>query len=288
MTILITGATGTVSTTLLQLLASRPHTGLRALVRDRRRAPVVPGVEVVLGDLDHPASLTEAFSGVSVLWLLTAAGPLAPHQSSNAVWAARHASVTHVVRLSAIGAAHDAPTRNGRLHALSDAELAASGIPYTVLKPSAFMQNLFGPFNNGTLYHNWAQGRVGFIDARDIAEFAAQIIADPRPHASRNYTITGPERLSMTEAATRLSQGVGTPIGAQEVPDHAVVDGMRRAGLPDWVADVVGREYGAAYAAGWGDLVTDDFRRVVGRNPRTLADFGRDHASAFGGVPIAA
>src|SRR2546421_4591759 len=114
MTTLITGANGTVSGHLLNLLAAQPGTGLRALVRAAPKVPAPPGVQVVLGDLDNPASLAEAFSGVRTVWLLTAAGPLAPHQSSNALWAARQAGVAHIVRLSAIGAAHDAPTRNCR------------------------------------------------------------------------------------------------------------------------------------------------------------------------------
>lgn len=81
------------------------------------------------GDLEQPSSLTDAFAGVDTLWLLTATGPQAPHASSNAVWAARQAGIGHIVRLSAMGAAHDAPTRNVRMHALSDVELQASGSP---------------------------------------------------------------------------------------------------------------------------------------------------------------
>jgi uncharacterized protein YbjT (DUF2867 family) len=281
MTILITGANGTVSNALLELLASSPGSRLRAMVRDERTAPAVPGVEVAVGDLDQPASLAAAFSGIHTVWLLTAAGPQAPHQSSNAVWAARTAGVAHIVRLSAIGAAHDAPTRNGRLHAMSDAELTASGIPYTIAKPSAFMQNLLGAVNGGTVYHNWGQGRVGFIDARDIAAFAAQVLTDSAAHAGRTYTITGPESLSMDDAAARLSEGIGRPITAQEVPADVIVAGMRHAGVPEWVAEVAGREYAAAYATGWGDFTTTDFTTIMGRPPRTLAEFARDHAPAM-------
>jgi uncharacterized protein YbjT (DUF2867 family) len=149
-------------------------------------------VDVVVADLDQPTSLPEAFAGVDTMWLLTAAGPQAPHASSNAVWAARQAGVRHIVRMSAIGAAHDAPTRNGRLHAVSDAELQASGIPYTIIKPAAFMQILLGSVAGGTLYHNWGEGRVGFIDAADIAAFAAQVLTEPDRHAGQTYTITGP------------------------------------------------------------------------------------------------
>ena len=279
MTILITGANGTISTALLALLASSSDDKLRALARDPAKAPGLPGVEVAIGDLERPGTLTGPFTGVDTLWLLTAAGPRAPHASSNAVWAARNAHVRHIVRLSAIGAAHDAPNRNGRLHALSDAELAASGIPWTIIRPSAFMQNLLGSVAGGTLYHNWGQGRAGLIDARDIAQFAAHLLTRPAEHAGKTYNLTGPASLSMTDVAAALTHALGTPITAQQIPDDAAVAAMTASGMPEWVAEVVGREYGAAYASGWGDYTTTDFTAVTGRPARTIADFARDHAA---------
>jgi uncharacterized protein YbjT (DUF2867 family) len=281
MTTLITGANGTVSSTLLRLLADSPDTRLRVLVRDPGKAPELPGVEVAVGDLDQPTTLGKAFAGVQTVWLLTAAGPMAPHQSSNAVWAARQAGARHVVRLSAIGAAHDAPNRNGRLHALSDTELHASGLPYTIIRPSAFMQILLGSVAGGTLYHNWGDGRVGLIDARDIAEFAARVLTRPADHAGRTYTITGPASVSMSEAAVQLAAALGRPISAQQVPADAIAGGMTRAGLPQWVADVAAHEYAPAYASGWGDYTTRDFTDVVGHAPRSVSQFASDHAPYF-------
>ncbi len=273
MTILVTGATGTVSGALLGALAAHPSLKVRALVRDPAKAPA--GVEVAVGDLEQPHTLTDAFAGVETLWLLTAMGPTAPHASSNALWAARQAGVRHVVRLSAIGAAHDAPTRNGRLHALSDAELRASGPAWTVIRPAFFLQNLLGSINGGVLYGATGQGRLSPIDVRDIAAFGAAVLADPSRHAGRSYTITGPESLSMREAAARIGAAY------QDVPAADVVSGMRSAGMPDWVADVTG-EYLAAYAAGWGDFVTPDFAAVMGRPARDFAAFARDHGLIVG------
>src|SRR6187549_1178587 len=119
-TVLITGATGQVSGALLRALAGAENLKLRALVRDPSKGAALQqqGVELSVGDLDEPESLPAAFAGVSDLWLLNAVSPRQPENSMNAVWAARRAGVERVVRMSAIGAAHDAPTRNGRLHAL--------------------------------------------------------------------------------------------------------------------------------------------------------------------------
>ncbi|MPZ79269.1 MAG: NAD(P)H-binding protein [Actinophytocola sp.] len=264
MTILITGANGNVSSTLLRSLDSQD---VRALVRDPAKAP--EGVPVAIGDLDDPASLTSAFEGVDVLWLLTAMGPQAPHQSMNAVWAAKQARVEHVVRMSAIGAAYDAPTRNGRLHALSDAELAGSGIDWTIIKPASFMQNMIGAVNDGVLYGANGDARVGLIDVGDIAEFAAHVLADPAPHAGRTYTLTGPASISLHDAAAEVG-ATYHPL----TPEQAY-EAMVQGGLDEWLASM-GAEYAAAFSAGWGDLTTTDFADVIGRQPRTFAEFACD------------
>lgn len=195
--ILITGATGAVSSALLAALEGSDHQ-IRALVRDETNAAQLQarGVEVVVGDLDDPDSLPPAFSGVSDLWLLVPNGPRATENSMNAVWAARNAGVERVVRLSAVGAAPDAPTRSGRLHALADHNLQHSGLRWTILRPHWFMQNLLneaaGIAALGTFSLNAGDGRLGMIDVRDIAAFAGRVLTDPSPrHAGRIYPPTG-------------------------------------------------------------------------------------------------
>jgi uncharacterized protein YbjT (DUF2867 family) len=264
MTTLITGASGSVSSAVLRHLDSQD---VRALVRDPAKAP--EGVPVAVGDLDNPASLSTAFAGVDVLWLLTVMGPQAPHQSMNAVWAARKAGVRHIVRMSAIGAAYDAPTRNGRLHALSDAEFTNSGLHWTIIRPASFMQNLIGSVVDGTLYGATGEGRMAMIDVRDIAEFAAHVISDPAPHAGRAYTLSGPASISLRDAAAQVGATY------QPITPAQAYEAMRQAGFDESVASM-GAEYATAYADGWGDFTTTDFPDVMGRKPRTFAEFARD------------
>jgi uncharacterized protein YbjT (DUF2867 family) len=284
MTILITGTNGNVSSAVLRTLATDPELKVRALVRDATKAPRLPGVEVVVGDLDQPASLVDAFAGVDTLWLLNAMGPEAPHASSNAVWAARQAGVGHLVRLSAIGAGHDAPTRNGRLHALSDLEAQASGIPTTIIRPAFFMQNMIGSVHGDVLYHAFGAGKLSMIDVRDIGDFAARVLTEPAAHAGQVYTITGPASISMLDVAADLTRLHGRPIGLGEITPQDLTDAIVAAGMSRWVADVSGLEYGVAYAQGWGDYTTPDFTRVTGKPGRSFADFARDHVNLLGGA----
>lgn len=281
-TVLVTGATGTVSSALIEQLKTSPTVRLRALVRSEANAMKlrVAGVEAVLGDLDDPDSLPPAFEGAEELWQLTPPGPRAPENAMNALWAARRAGVKRVVRMSAIGAAHDAPTRNGRLHALSDAELQASGLRWTILRPHFFMQNLLGfapsVASDGAIYMSLGQGRLGFVDTRDIAEVAARIFLESgERHDGKIYTPTGPESLSLADAAERLSTFLGRPVRYVAVPDEAARAAMLQMGFSPWLAGMT-VEYGRAYAAGWGDFTTSHVSDVLGRAPRSLLDFARD------------
>src|SRR5437879_12680136 len=136
--VLVTGATGTVSTALLGALKDKPGLRLRALVRDpagaKAQALQKDGVEVVAGDLEEHDTLAEAFAGVDILWLLTPASALEPSTRSHAVQPAKRATVKHIVRHSAIKAGHDAPHRNGRLHALAEEPVKATRIPSTTVR----------------------------------------------------------------------------------------------------------------------------------------------------------
>lgn len=288
-TILITGATGTVSTSLIAILAQWPHVRLRALARDRTKAAKLQarGIETVCGDLDNAGTLACAFDGVDTLWLLTAPGPRASENSMNALWAARQAGVRWVVRLSAIGAAPDAPTRNGRLHAQSDHEVMVSGLQWTILRPHFYMQNLLAlaPAITGqdVLPYALGQGKLGLIDARDIADFAARIFATPQTHAGRTYTLTGPAALSGDDIARSIGGQIGRTIRYVPIPFQAAREAMLGAGASTWIVDMV-LEYSQAYASGWGDFVTRDFPQLMQRPARSVADFAHDHATHFIGT----
>ncbi|GIF72613.1 SDR family oxidoreductase [Asanoa siamensis] len=277
MTILVTAANGMVSREVLRALTAAGTTDVRALVRDPATVAHVPGVEYVAADLDQPDTLIPAFRGVDKLWLLTPMGAQAPAQSSDLLWAARKAGVQHVVRMSAIGAAHDAPTRNGRLHALSDAELENSGIPWTILRPTNFMQNLIGSVAGEEMFGIYGEGKVGAVDVRDIAAVAAEILRAPERHAGKIYTLTGPTSFSLHEAAEEAGRALGRLVKYAPADPEGVRTFLLQLGLPDWYAAML-RDYRAAYGAGWADFTNDHVEQVIGRSPRSLAEFIRDHS----------
>jgi uncharacterized protein YbjT (DUF2867 family) len=280
-TVLITGATGNVSTSLLNALRGS-QLKLRALVRNPSKAAHLQasGVAVFAGDLDDSSSLARAFEGVDDLWLLSPPSPRAPENSMNALWAARQAGVKRVVRMSAIGAAHDAPTRNGRLHALSDHELQHSDMQWTILRPHFFMQNLLGfapaIAADGRFYLDFGSARLGLVDVRDIGELAARVLMDePQRHHKKIYTVTGPESITMNQAAESIAEVLGKPVQYVPVPHEVVRENLLKMGIPEWTAGLT-IEYGAAYSAGWGDFTTSHFEEVTGKPARSFATFARE------------
>jgi uncharacterized protein YbjT (DUF2867 family) len=284
-TILITGATGTVSSNIIAKLKESGHR-LRALVRNPEKAATLSqqGIEVHGGDLEKPWTLGPVFAGADTVWILTPPGPRAPEQSSNALYAAKKGGAQHVVRMSAIGAAHAAPTINSRLHALSDAELAASGLPFTIVKPHFFAQNLMMAAKSiaeqGILYFALADGKMGIIDARDISDFATHVLTTPG-HEGKTYTLTGPASLSMHDIAATIGAVVGKEVKYVAVPVDAAKRSMSQMGMDDWMVNALG-DYLTAYSANWGDLVTDDFQRITGKPPRSFKQFAMDFAGVFG------
>lgn len=285
-TILFTGANGKVSSTAIATLRDKGHQ-LVALVRDEAKGAELArqGVELRTGDLEKLRTVERAFAGVDVAFLLTAPGPTAPIQASNALWGARQGGVKHVVRMSAIGAAHTAPTLNSRLHALSDSELIASGIPYTILKPHFFMQNLLMAAqtvaDQGMIFFALGEAKLPMIDVRDVAASVAAVVANPAPHAGKTYTLTGPAAVSMHQFAAAAGEALGKAVKYQPVPVATLVETVATYGAGDY-DQVALRDYLTAYSQGWQDSPTTSVKELTGHEPRGIAAFARDFAGAFG------
>jgi uncharacterized protein YbjT (DUF2867 family) len=285
-TIVLTGASGNVSTAIIRELQGKGHRVI-GVVRDKAKASHLEALDVELrvGDLDRVRTIEMGiFEGADVAWILTPPGPLAPIQSSNALWAARQAGVKHIVRMSAVGAAHDAPTINSRMHALSDSELALSGIPYTIVKPHFFMQNLMmgaqTVAEQGALYMALGNAKLPMIDSRDIGAAVAPILTNPAPHAGKVYTLTGPHAISLEQVAAALGEALAKPVKYVPVPVAAVVETIAKLGMDDFAQTAL-RDYFIAYSHGWQSEATPWVKQLSGKDPRGIGEFARDYASAF-------
>lgn len=285
--ILVTGATGNVGSMLVPALV-KSGVEVRALVRDESKAQPLrdSGVEVVIGDLDKPETLSKAVEGVDKIFLLTSGGETAGQHGSNVVTAAAATGRPHVVKLTGYGSEKSRIIRND---IAVESELIASGLPYTFVKPTFFMQNVMMAAqtvaSDGMIYMPFGDGKVGMIDVRDIAE-AAHTVLTTEGHYGKGYILTGPESISFHDVASSLSRSLGKEISYVDVPPEAGKEAFIGMGLPEWSADGY-LELFAEFANNWGDRTTGAVEELTGHPARSIDQFAVDFAAVFGGSTVA-
>ncbi|MGW7264684.1 NAD(P)H-binding protein [Streptomyces sp. NPDC054842] len=282
--ILVTGATGTIGSHVVRLLAERGEK-VRALTRDPSRATAPPGVEVVRGDYREPASVAAALAGATALFAVGVLGPGDAEQDAALVALARTAGVRRVVKLSAIGTGDPVLGPVGTWHLGGEQAVENSGLEWAVLRPSAFASNTLSwaePIRSGTPVPDLTgPGTQGVVDPRDVSEVAVEALLDPR-HTGRVHTLTGPELLTTAAQAAILAGVLGRPVDTEDVPAKTARERFLASGMPrTYVEGVLA---GAAYVRqGRNAVVTDGVRQVLGREPRTYERWARDHLAAFAG-----
>jgi uncharacterized protein YbjT (DUF2867 family) len=280
--ILVTGATGNVGGELARELDAR-GAEFRILVRDPARAASLPARAArVTGDLDDPGSLAPAFDGVDELFLLTPGIGL--DHTRHAVAAAREAAVRHVVHLSAYTVLGDPMPAMGRWHHEREELIRASGLPATFLRPGGFMTNALewaaGIRAAGYVLDPTGPGRQAPIDPADIAAVAALALTEDG-HQDRAYTLTGEEAFTVAEMVAILSAATGLDIAVRAAATPAEAVGSRYSGaIAPALADALVEGLTLMRADTTG-LRTDTVRKLLGRGPRTFADWCARHAGAF-------
>jgi uncharacterized protein YbjT (DUF2867 family) len=280
--ILLTTA-GKVGSETARLLRER-DVPVRVLVRDpakaTARALAEAGAEIATGDLGVPASIDEAMSGVSGVVLVS---PAVPAQELNVIGSAARAGAGHVIKATSKASA-DSPIARRRWQTQIEAGLAASGLPHTLLRSNAYMQNVLAlaPAIVATsgFGSTAGNGRTGMVDARDVAAVAAQIAATPAPHAGKTYWLTGPELISNDDVAAMLSALLGRTITYREISFAENREAMIRAGVPAPIAEMNAQAFSLT-ADGDAAWVTDDVPAILGRPALSFEHFAADHAAAL-------
>ena len=278
--ILVTTA-GKVGSETVRLLRER-DVPVRVLVRDPAKAAALAeaGAEIAKGDLDVPAAIDDAMTGVSAVVLVS---PAVPAQELNVVASAARAGTGHVVKATSKASA-DSPIARRRWQAEIEAGLAASGIPHTLLRSNAYMQNVLAlaPAIAKTSSFGSAagKGRSGLVDARDVAAVAAEVAASPAAHAGQTYWLTGPGLISNYDVAAVLSKLLGRTITYRELTVEENTETMIRAGVPEQIAQMNAQAFSLA-AGGDAEWLTEDVRSLLGRPARSFQHFANDYAAAF-------
>ncbi|MFB8172329.1 SDR family oxidoreductase [Kitasatospora purpeofusca] len=277
--IVVTGATGNIGRPLTRALADA---GERVTAVSRRPGPVPDGVRRLTADLAEPATLDGVLTEARALFLLLSGDLHGPGGApAELVRRAASAGVRRIVLLSTQGVVTRpfGPTRIA-MRALEDL-VRASVQEWAIVRPGGFASN--------TLW--WAESiRTGrlvaapfgdvatpVVDPADIAEVAAACLLEDR-HLGGAYELTGPEVISPRGQTAALSAALGVPLRFHELTREEAGAAMARS-MPEELADDTLDILGAPSAA---ELrIAPGVREVLGRDPRSFADWAARHVDAF-------
>jgi uncharacterized protein YbjT (DUF2867 family) len=286
-TVLVTGPTGKVGRRLIPLLSRR---GFTARTASRSPLPTRAGIEPTRFDWTDQSTYEAARTGVDAMFLV--AGPVPQPQHADGIRAlldgAAGTGVERVVLLSTFGVGQ-APLENP----LRRIELAveSSGVPWTILRPVAFMQN----FSEGLRWREslaagirerdeiadpGGDGVISYVSTEDIAAVAAAALTGGG-HDGRAYTPVGPEPLTLTQVAEHISWAAGRRIRYVETDRTPIRDALLAAGAPPETAEHNSQLYVHAHSSGALGVLNDDVLDVTGRPPVSFAEFAAGAAAAW-------
>jgi NAD(P)H dehydrogenase (quinone) len=269
--IAITGATGAVGGRVARDLASDFRNDLRLVVRDPSRAADFDTDLRVCDYADHTAAV-EALAAADTLFMVSAAEAVdRRNQHRTFIRAAADAGVGHIVYTSFAGAAPDATFTLGRDHWDAEQAIRESGMAFTFLRDNFYADVLpYFADQQGVIRGPAGDGRVAAVARADVADVAAVVLRSPAEHAGAAYVLTGPEALTLAEAAARAGAVLGKELRFEDETVEEAYAARRAAyGAEDWQLDAWVSTY-TAIKDGSCAAVSNDVERVTGHPARTL------------------
>lgn len=287
---LLTGATGLSGSAIVREFV-RQGVPVRALYRDEAKAQALaglPGVEPVAGDMLRPETLEPALAGVRRVLMISSARERMVETQCTFIDAAKRAGIEHIVKFSGreSGDGFD-PTafRGTRMHEEIERHLEGSGVAWTHLRPSQFMQVYLPRALTGvdpadrSLTLPIGDSQLAPIDVEDIARISVAVMRSDNI-AGRRFDMTGPEALTMTEVVARISAATGESFRYLDVTPEAKHASLLDAGYPRPVADLLDELFRERTKRAESTVVLDT-HKTFGVTPTTFADFARRHAAQF-------
>jgi NAD(P)H dehydrogenase (quinone) len=202
----------------------------------------------------------------------------------NVIDAAKESGVSHIVRSGGSLADKDSPLKIEELLGTTDEYLKESGVEYTITAPSFFMQNFVNFFaddyKSGTLYQPAGEGKIGWVDVRDIAAVNVEVLLNPKHYTSQSLTITGAENLTYAQTVQQMNQYLGKESTYVAVPDEAAIEAMKDMELPDFVIDLM-ISLNQSIRQGHAEKVTGTVEEILGRKPINFEKFVEDNKNVW-------
>ncbi len=276
--IVVTGATGHVGALVAEELFELDEP-MRLLVRDPSRAPELPGAEVVVADYGRPDLLAAALhEGDRVFMTSVHEGPerrVPLHRSF--VDAAARSGVAQIVYLSFANASRDATFIHARSHGETEEILADSGVPWTAIRNTMYADHIPGWFDqDGAAREPLGEARMSFSYRPELAKAITVTLTRPG-HGEQVYDITTPDAVSLYDLAHIAAEVTGDAYRYEPATDEEWEERWRAQGRTGWELEAGHSSY-EAIRNGELDVVTDDYRRLTGLEPLTIAEIVDRHA----------
>ncbi|MEV6769010.1 NAD(P)H-binding protein [Nocardia sp. NPDC051030] len=276
MTIVVTGATGTVGGLVVRELVEAGHK-VRAVTRNPGAAVLPESVEVVGADLEEPESLAGAFAGAEKLFLLS--------HPDTAVAVARLAEQSGIGRIVTLTSRLAELEEPGALHhQVVEQAVEAVGVEWTHVRPGLFAANLLGwagAISQGeTVREPYADSAQTPIHEADVAAVAVAALVR-EGHAGKRYPLSGPQVLTKPEQLAAIGAGIGRDLAFEEISPKDW-RAAQADSLPEFVQDFL-LDIWAGTAAN-PERVVSTVAEVTGRPARSLSEWAADHAADFGGA----
>ncbi|QGV80577.1 NAD(P)H-binding protein [Streptomyces ficellus] len=277
----VTGATGNVGRSLVRILAAAGEP-VRATSRNISAAGVPDGVRYARADLVDAESLRPVLEGAGTLFLQNG-GPSMHRLAPRALLGvAKAAGVGRVVLLSSQGVVtRPASASHGHTARAIEDAVRESGLEWTVLRPGGFASNAYAWAESvraqRLIAAPFADTGLPVVDPDDIAEVAAAAMTEDGHH-TRAYELTGPAPSTPRERAAAVAEALGEPVRfVEQTRDEAREQMLRFLPAPvvETTLDILGEPTAAE------QRVSPDTERILGRAPRTFADWAARHIAAF-------
>jgi uncharacterized protein YbjT (DUF2867 family) len=280
--ILITGAAGKTGRAVLRTLIAKGET-VRALVHRSEQMPPLKALgaqEVLAGDMRDQATMDRAAYGVRAVYhICPNVSPDEVAIGQAAIAAARSAGVEHFVYHSVLHPQTEAMPHHWQKLRVEE-KLFESGLPHTILQPSAYMQNVLAHWEQilaqGIYPIPYAvETRLGMVDLEDVAA-AAAVVLTQAGHAGAIYELAGAEALTQVEVAAILSRQLERPVRAEVISRQAWEERARASGLGDYQVQTLLKMFDHYERYGfWGNPRVLGW--LLGRPPATFAAFVERH-----------
>ena len=279
--ILLTGITGNNGGATARALLDK-GIKFRALVRDLDKASewADKGVELVQGDLSDTSSVKAALDGIDSAVLILPNSEEQEQLELAFIQTAKEAGLPWILKLSSPEAVRGTTSPIPLAHIAAEDAIMDSGMNWTFVRPTFFMQNLVGSFNaakeTGKLSMPMGEGEVGITDCEDSGEFIAHILTDANPeqHYGQCYDICGPDPvMTFTDIANVMGEVLGKEVVYDDCDPEAFKERLRPFQRSDWHGDAVAILFEEIKDGTTPGVKTSTFQDIMGKPGISFREF---------------